>query len=90
MIAKVALVNYQVFGLTHKIEEFYQLVLWDVDDFTDHGALSSYIEKSDSEEAFSICHPHPSNMKFVQYISSKAPGDMIFTKTTIFPCYLLR
>ena len=44
---------------THKLEEFYQLLLWDVDDFTDHGALSSYIEETDSEEP-SICNLHPS------------------------------
>ena len=65
---------------TNKLEEFYQLLLWDVDDFTDHRSLSSFMEKADSEETFHM----PSAplklmlhcMKFVQCISSQAPGDM--------------
>ena len=28
----------------HKLEEFYQLLSWDVEEFTSHGALSYYIE----------------------------------------------
>ena len=59
---------------THKIDEFYQLLLWDVDDFTDHGALSSYIEEVDSEETFHMPSTPLKQMyhlrKYVQYISS--------------------
>ena len=29
----------------HQLEAFNQLIIWDVDEFTDHGALSSYMEK---------------------------------------------
>ena len=65
---------------THIIDEFYQLLCWDVDDFTDHGALSSYMEKIGSEETFQM----PSTplkqmyhlMKYIQYISSLAPVDL--------------
>ena len=50
---------------------------WDVDDSTDHGALSSYMEKADSEETFhmpSTPHKQMSHIrKYVQYISSQAP-----------------
>ena len=56
------------------------MLLWDVDDVTDHGALSSYMEKADSEETIhmpstplkQICHLR----KYMQYISSQATGDM--------------
>ena len=28
----------------HKLEGYYQLLLWDVDDYTDHAALRSYMQ----------------------------------------------
>ena len=66
---------------THTLEEFYQLLLWDVGDFTDHGALSSYMQKADSEETFnmpSTCLKQMYHLRtFVQYISSLAPEDRI-------------
>ena len=57
---------------TPKIDEFCQLLLCDVYDFTDHGALIPYMEEADSEETFhmpstplkEMYHPR----KYVQYI----------------------
>ena len=75
MIAKVKMVEYEGYGLI-----LYQLLLLDVGDYTDHGALSSYMEKADSEETSQM----PSTplrqmyhlMNFVNCISSQATGDM--------------
>ena len=62
---------------THKIEEFCHLLLWDVDD-TDQGALSSYMEKADSEETFQMPATPLKQLqhiqKYIQYISSLAPA----------------
>ena len=63
---------------TNKIDELYKLLLWDVDDFTNHGALSSYMEKADSEESFHMPSTPHHLRKYVQYISSQAPVDMDF------------
>ena len=64
----------------HQLEEFFPLLLWDVSDFTDHGALSSYLEKADSEETIQMPFTPLKQLyhlrKFVQYISSQAQGDM--------------
>ena len=65
---------------THKIDEFYKLLVWDVDDFTDHGALSSYMERADSEETSQMPATPLKQLqhlrKYIQYISSLAPADM--------------
>ena len=56
------------------------LLLWNVADFTDHGALNSYMEKVDSEETFHMPSTPLKQMyhlrKYVQYIPSQAPADM--------------
>ena len=52
---------------SHKIEEFYQLLLWDVDDFTDHGALSSYMDKAQayvSPQEIHTIHLFPSTSRY--------------------------
>ena len=64
---------------THEIDECFHLLLWDVDDFTDHGGLSSYVEKPDSEESFHMPSTPLKQLyhlwKYAQYISSQAPVD---------------
>ena len=56
------------------------MLIWDVDDFTEHGALSPYMEKADSEESFHMTSTPLKQMyhlrKHLQYISSQAPVDM--------------
>ena len=43
---------------THQMDEFYQLLLWDIDNFIDNGVFSSYMEKADSEKSFHMaCTP---------------------------------
>ena len=48
----------------HKLEEFYQLLLWDVDDFAycGDGVLSSYMKKEDSRETFHMTSRPPKQM----------------------------
>ena len=33
----------------HKLEEWYQLLSWDIEEFTRHGGLSSYMETPNCE-----------------------------------------
>ena len=40
----------------HKLEQFYQLLSWDIEEFTSHGALNSYMEKPNCENP---SHLHP-------------------------------
>ena len=42
----------------HKLEEFYQLLSWDLEEFTSHGALSSHME---NQFVKNPCHLHPSD-----------------------------
>ena len=35
----------------HKLEELYQLLSWDIEEFTSHGTLSSYMEKPNFEKS---------------------------------------
>ena len=67
----------------HKLEGFYHLLLWDVDNFTDNGALSSHMEKTESEEAFHAIHTPQTVRKFMHFISFPAPGDMELDHDTI-------
>ena len=62
----------------HKLEEFYQLLLLDAEEFTSHGALSSYMKSTNCSK------PMPSTplrqmyklRQFIRYIYSQAEKDM--------------
>ena len=54
----------------HKLEEYYQLLSWDIEEFTSHGALNSSMEKPNCEKSMPSTTLRQMNMRrqFLRYI----------------------
>ena len=72
-------------GEAPQLEEFCQLLSWDIEDFTTHGALSSYIEIPNCEKSMpsTPLRQRYKLRQFIRYIYSQAEKDMELDRRTI-------